>query len=134
MTEGRPRIFRWCIVIINIVIGSSIFGSIERDMELGDEVANLNGNNVVTRDNMGEVVMIDVDATGEWDESCVPMSPFPKYVKASHEVGEYVSCFNTRYSLKKFVGKIALVRVVEDAKHFKFIVCKKNEQCVVKLV
>ncbi|KOM58526.1 hypothetical protein LR48_Vigan11g156000 [Vigna angularis] len=46
-------------------VRSSIFRSTKRDIESGDVATDVNMNNVIVRDNVREVVVIDVDATGE---------------------------------------------------------------------
>ncbi|WVZ00800.1 hypothetical protein V8G54_026869 [Vigna mungo] len=84
-------------------VRSSIFKSTKWDIESADATIDVNMNIVIARDNEGKVVMIDVDAMGEWDGSCAPILPILGYGWAPHEVGEYISYFNTRYSLENLL-------------------------------
>lgn len=55
------------------------------------------------------------------------MAPVPSYGWVPHEVGQYLSCFNIRYSLEELTGRVALVKAAEDVEHFNLTICKKNE-------
>lgn len=107
-------------------VRSSIFRSIEQEVDSSDAATGVDMNNVVARVNVGEVATIEVDTTEEWSESCTLVPPVSGYDWAPYEVEKYVYHFIMGQSLEEFVGIVDLVRATIDPEHFKLFVCKKN--------
>lgn len=75
-------------VLLYSSIGSSVLGSTERGVDSGDATTSVNMNNVAAQVNIGEVVMIKVDAAREWTGSCVPVPLVLGYGWAPQKIGE----------------------------------------------
>ncbi|KOM41465.1 hypothetical protein LR48_Vigan04g166300 [Vigna angularis] len=75
-----------------------------------------------------EEVVINVDSSGAWDGKPRDWPVVSVYDWVPHEVRQMSSSFYHRRPFKDFASSVCLVKVAEDASHFKLVVCQMTER------
>ncbi|KOM34366.1 hypothetical protein LR48_Vigan02g051600 [Vigna angularis] len=75
-----------------------------------------------------EEVAIHVDSVGAWDDKPRDWPVVPGYDWAPPDVRQISSSFYHRRPFRELAGKVCLVKVAEDATHFKLVMCKMTKR------
>ncbi|KOM45688.1 hypothetical protein LR48_Vigan06g099400 [Vigna angularis] len=87
-----------------------------------------NSSDLLVDSDAPEEVVIHVDSSSAWDGKPRVWPVVPGYDWAPHEVRQISSSFHHRRPFRDLIGNISLVKVAEDARHFKLAICQMTER------